>query len=101
MSDTQLHREAERRLGGKITHAEMQAARASAQRKLDRINAAEGTAHGDSYLAILIAEAVNQSRFSKLTFSLHAEASKRDNGTKKEPHPKARPFNSHTHCIAP
>lgn len=101
MNDVQLYKEAELRLGGKITRAEMQAARASAQRKLDRINAVEGTTHGDSYLAILIAEAVNQNRFSKLTFSLHAEASKRDNGTKKEPHPKARPFSSQLHCIAP
>lgn len=47
----------------------MREAEPYARRKVALINEREGTAHGDDYLAIIIAETVWANRFSRLTLA--------------------------------
>lgn len=68
-----LRARAEHYLGGTITPEEFERAEPYARRKLDFINSREGTDHGDEYLAILVSEAVQGSRFSDYTFALSAQ----------------------------
>lgn len=90
---------AEEYLGATITPEEMLKAEPYARHKLALINSREGTDHGDDYLAILIAETVKANSFSTFTIALcnllmedDEEPTGRENGTKKEPHSKARPL---------
>lgn len=94
-----LRARAEPHLGGPITPEEFEQAEPYARHKLALINSREGTEHGDDYLAILIAETVKANRFSAFTIALCSllteddeEPTGRENGTKKEPHSKARPL---------
>lgn len=99
LSSSELYDMAEAYYGATITPEEMMEAEPYARRKLALINSREGTDHGDDYLAILIAETVKANAISAFTFALcnlimeDAESSTgQENGTKKEPHSKARPL---------
>ena len=74
MPETILKREAEIFLGGQIEPSEWDSAWNAAERKLARIIEREGDAGGLRreifYIAQLIAEAVNENRFSQFTAEL-------------------------------
>ena len=103
LNGVELYIAAEESLGGQIAPDEMLRAEPYARRKLDYINDRYGTSHGDDYLAILIAETVRANRFSEYTHlicKIRMEGDPdRNNGTKKEPRPEARPLN-HTHIVS-
>ena len=95
MTHKELHKAAERNLGGQIEPEEMLKAEPYARRKLNNLNQRYGTRHGDEYLAILIAETVFANRLSHFTFllcDLLWEDGGPDIGAKKEPHLAARPL---------
>ena len=98
LSPNELYDAAEAQLGDKIAPEEMLAAEPYARRKLSIINEMGNTDYEDDYLAILIAEIVNQNRFSRFTLRLYdlvhgdENDSGQDDGIKKEPRPKARPL---------
>ncbi len=60
-----LRTAAEERAGSAFSDEEYQIVLPKAQRKLERINDRNGTRHGESYLAILIAEAVQAQRLTR------------------------------------
>lgn len=99
LSSKELYDRAEAYYGSAIEAEEMLKAEPYARRKLALINDRDGTDHGDDYLAILIAETVRANAFSAFTFALCSlmmddaeNPNGQENGTKKEPHQKARPL---------
>lgn len=60
-----LRAAAEQRNGSAFSDEEYQLALPEAKRKLERINHLYGTHHGEPYLAILIAEAVQAQRLTR------------------------------------
>lgn len=70
MSD--LRSTAENRARTPISDEEYQLALPIAQRKLEYINSRYGTHHGEAYLAILIAEAVQAQRLTRYLEAVNA-----------------------------
>lgn len=66
-----LRTAAEEQVGSAFSDEEYQMVLPEARRKLERINDMNGTHHGESYLAILIAEAVQFRRFSQYLAALN------------------------------
>lgn len=71
MSEFDLRTAAEEQAGAAFSDEEYQLALPEARRKLDRINDMNGTHHGEPYLAILIAEAVQFRQFSQYLDALN------------------------------
>ncbi len=65
MSECALRTAAEERAGAAFSDEEYRLALPEARRKLERINDMNGTHHGEPYLAILIAEAVQAQRLTR------------------------------------
>lgn len=66
-----LRTAAEKRAGTAFSDEEYQSVFPEARRKLERINDMNGTNHGEPYLAILIAEAVQFRRLSRCLDALN------------------------------
>lgn len=66
-----LRTAAEERASSVFSDEEYQMVLPEAQQKLERINDMNGTHHGEPYLAILIAEAVQFRRFSQCLTALN------------------------------
>ena len=66
-----LRTAAEEQAGSAFSDEEYQMVLPEAQRKLERINDMNGTHHGEPYLAILIAEAVQFRRFFQYLAALN------------------------------
>ncbi len=69
---TDLRNAAENRASTPISDEEYQLALPLAQRKLEYINNRCGTRHGEAYLAILIAEAVQAQRLTRYLETVNA-----------------------------
>ncbi len=66
-----LHTAAEKNAGTPISEEEYRLALPAARHKLEYINDLNGTHHGESYLAILIAEAVKAQRLTRYLNALY------------------------------
>lgn len=65
MSGSNLHTAAEEMAGTAFSDDEYRLGLQTARRKLEHINNVNGTHHGEPYLAILIAEAVQAQRLTR------------------------------------
>ena len=71
MSGSNLRTAAEEMAGTALSDDEYRLGLQAARRKLEHINDMNGTHHGEPYLAILIAEAVQFRRFSQYLAALN------------------------------
>jgi len=88
-----LKEKAEQHLGAAMDAEEYYKSLDLAVQKLNRINAREGTNHGEDYLAMLIAEQAQFSRFSAYCDEMHrARVAEKKTGTQ-----NCAPITTHYH----